>query len=87
LRWGTWRVLQLGDRRCSLRSGKVARGEADAFAGGLGLPVRAGTGEEGLANSLAGLQPQEQGRRRENGEGEVLWQVGNSGEESLPRGG
>jgi hypothetical protein len=40
--------------------------------GGLGSPVRAGMGEEGLANSLAGLRPRERDRRQENGEGEVL---------------
>jgi hypothetical protein len=52
---GVHMVLQLGDRRCSLRGGKVAGDGADAVARGLGTPVWAGTGEEGPANSLAGL--------------------------------
>jgi hypothetical protein len=34
--------------------------------------VRAGTGEEGSANSLAGSQLQERDRTREQDEGEVL---------------
>jgi hypothetical protein len=54
---------------------------------GLGLPVLDGTGEEGPANSLAGLRPQEQDRRRENGGGRAPGGSGNSGEESRPRGG
>jgi hypothetical protein len=41
-------------------------------AGGSGAPVRAGTGEEGLANSLAGFRLQERDRKRENDEGEAL---------------
>jgi hypothetical protein len=41
--------------------------------GGLGSPVRAGTGEEGPVNSLAGSQLQEQDRTRQHDEGEVLW--------------
>jgi hypothetical protein len=65
-------VLQLGDRRYSLRGGEVTGGKVDAVAGGLGSPVRARTGEEGVANSLAGFQPQEQDWKRENDEGEVL---------------
>jgi hypothetical protein len=44
-----------------------------ASEGVLGSPVRAGTGEEGPTSSLAGLRPQEQDRRWENNEGEVLW--------------
>jgi hypothetical protein len=43
-----------------------------ASEGGLGSSVRAGTGEEGPANSLAGLQSRERDQRRENGVGEVL---------------
>jgi hypothetical protein len=43
-----------------------------ASEGVLGSPVRAGTGEEGPANSLAGLWPQERDQRRRNDEGEVL---------------
>jgi hypothetical protein len=50
-------VLQLGDRRCSLRGGEIAGGKADTVAGGLGSPVRARMGELGLANSLAGFRP------------------------------
>jgi hypothetical protein len=69
---GVHRVLWLGDWRCSFRGGEVAGGEADVVAGGLGSPVRAGMGEEGPANSLAGLRPREWDRRRENDEGEVL---------------
>jgi hypothetical protein len=65
-------ALQLGDRRCSLRGGKVAGGEVDTVAGGLGLPVRAGMGEEGPANSLAWSWLQEWDRTREHDEGEVL---------------
>jgi hypothetical protein len=68
-------VLQIGDRRCSLCGSKVTGDGEDTVARGLGSPVRAGTGEEGPANSLAGLRPLEQDRRRENDEGEVL-QVG-----------
>jgi hypothetical protein len=40
--------------------------------GGSGAPVRAGTGQEGLANSLAGFRLQERDRKRENDEGEAL---------------
>jgi hypothetical protein len=68
-------VLQIGDRRCSLCGSEVTGDGEDTVARGLGSPVRAGTGEEGPANSLAGLRPLEQDRRRENDEGEVL-QVG-----------
>jgi hypothetical protein len=66
-------ILQLGDRRCSLRGVEVIGGEVDAIAGGLGSPVRAGTGEEGLVNSLAGFRPQERDQKWENDEGEALW--------------
>jgi hypothetical protein len=41
--------------------------------GALGSPVTAKTGQEGLANSLAGFRPQERDRKRENDEGEALW--------------
>jgi hypothetical protein len=61
-------ILQLDDRHCSLCGGEV-----DAVAGGLGSLVRAGTGEEGLVNSLAGFRAQEWDRKRENDEGEALW--------------
>jgi hypothetical protein len=50
-------VLQLSDRRCSLRGGEIAGGKADTVAGGLGSPVRARTGEVGMTNSLAGFRP------------------------------
>jgi hypothetical protein len=65
--------LRLGDRRCSIRGGEVAGDRASSLRGGSGSPVRAGTGEEGPTSSLAGLRPQEQDRRWENNEGEVLW--------------
>jgi hypothetical protein len=65
-------VLHLGDWRCSLHGGEVVGGEVYAVAGALGSLVRAGTGEEGLENSLAGFRPQERDRKRENDEGEVL---------------
>jgi hypothetical protein len=38
----------------------------------LGSPGRARTGQEGLANSLAGYRSQERDRKRENDEGKVL---------------
>jgi hypothetical protein len=66
-------ILQLSDWRCSLYVVEVTVGKVDAVAGGLGSPVRARTGEEGLANSLAGFRPQEQDRKWENDEGEALW--------------
>jgi hypothetical protein len=72
LRWGARGVLQLGDQRCSLRGGEVAEGETDVVARGLGSTVRVRTSEEGSANLLARLQPQERDRRWENDEGEVL---------------
>jgi hypothetical protein len=65
-------ALQLGDRRCSLSGGEVAGGEEDAVAGGLGSPVRAGMGEEGPVNSLAGSRLQEQDWTREHNKWEVL---------------
>jgi hypothetical protein len=65
-------VLQLGDRLCSLRGGEVTRSEVDAVTEGLGSPVRAGTGEGGLVNSLAGFRLQERYWKRENDEGEAL---------------
>jgi hypothetical protein len=40
---GCARLLQLGDRCCSLRGGEVTRDGAYAVVGDLGLPVRAGT--------------------------------------------
>jgi hypothetical protein len=61
---GVHEVLQLGDRRCSLRSGEVARDGVDAVAGGLGSSVRAGTGEEGPTNHWQGS-----GRENETGDG------------------
>jgi hypothetical protein len=66
-------VLQLGDRRCSIRGSEVTGDRADAVAGGLGSPVRVGTGEAGPTNSLAGLRPRERDQRQENDEWEVLW--------------
>jgi hypothetical protein len=68
--------LRLGDRRCSLIGGEVTGDEANVATGGLGSPARAGTGEEGLANSLAGLRPREWDPRRENGRGRCSGQVG-----------
>jgi hypothetical protein len=46
-----------------------------------------GIGEEGPANSLAGLQPRERDRRQENGGGSAPSESGNSDDESRPRGG
>jgi hypothetical protein len=69
-------VLQLGDRLCSLRGGEVTRSEVDAVTEGLGSPVRAGTGEGGLVNSLAGFRLQERDRKRENDEGRCSGWVG-----------
>jgi hypothetical protein len=42
-----------------VHGGGVAGDRADVAAGGLGSPGLARTGEEGPANSLAGLQPRE----------------------------
>jgi hypothetical protein len=53
---GVHMVLQLGDRRCSLRGGEVTGDGADTVTGGLGTPVWAVTGEEGPTNSLVGLR-------------------------------
>jgi hypothetical protein len=65
-------VLRLGDRRCSLCCGEVTGGEVELVDGGLGSPVMARTGEEALANSLAGFRPQGRDRKRENDEEVVL---------------
>ena len=60
---GRAEVLQLSDRCCAIHSGEVTGDGADAIAVGLGSPARARTGEEGPANSLAGLQPRERDQR------------------------
>jgi hypothetical protein len=49
-----------------IRSGRGAGDRADWPPGGLGL---AGTGAEGLTNSLVGLRPRDRDRRQENGGG------------------
>jgi hypothetical protein len=49
-----------------VRDGGVTRDRADKPLGGLGSSGLAGTGGEGLANSLVRPRPRERDRRREN---------------------
>jgi hypothetical protein len=50
-----------------IRGGGGAGDRADGPPGGLGSPGLAGTGAEGLTNSLVGLRPRYRDRRQENG--------------------
>jgi hypothetical protein len=86
LRWGAARVYGLVTGATPSAAAKSPEMGQMTSEGGSGSPARAGTGEEGLTNSLAGLRLRvtRGGRTTEGG---ASGGSGNSREESLPWGG